>query len=215
MKIQGKSYEATAKPFTVTMVDGSEVVLVLSPLPPGFAEGEEEEIPQPKLPYRIPRQPKTGRILRDENGNPITVPDEQDAAYQRKILRCGMGRAARTVYATLREEPSIEWETTSEAYPKAEEFYHELSNEMTASGLGAAQQTEIIRVAMEMTGLNIKDAQEVAEARFPDGEEPRPQAGEESVGGQGQDDGIHDLAELRKVEDSPVGMDEDRNRKEA
>jgi len=185
MKIQGKDFAAKAKPFTVSMANGEEVVLIVSPLPPGFIEEEEEEVPQPRMPYRVARQPKTGRILRDGDGNSVTVPDENDPKYQRKVLRCAQARAARVVATALRDSPGIEFDTQRGDYPRMENYFYELGAEMISAGLAQAQQSEIIRTVLDISGMNLRDAQEVAEATFPDGEEPRPAVGREAFGEEG------------------------------
>ena len=154
--------------------------LIVQAVPYGFPERIEREIPLPEPPVEFARDPRSGAVLRDENGMAVKTEKRGDARYQRELSRVRALRVVLQAREALRGDPNITFEGDERALKeKSTRAYAEaLEKEFADAGFS---DSEIIAIFAKTLELNRGAAQRVDEAaeRFlsetpgePDGKSP-------------------------------------------
>lgn len=119
MKIAGKKFEVTNQKTvrlkrTAANEAEQEIVLIVSPLPMGYNVKYRPTglATEPRVPIRYEKT-EGGRVLTDEDGDPIGVPDYQDERYQKKSSAYSRRLMAIQMVEILRNDPNVEWETAA------------------------------------------------------------------------------------------------------
>jgi hypothetical protein len=173
MKIAGIDYTPSTSAITVITTGGAEALLTITRFPSGFNEAENHLFPEPKLGHRIARS-GSGKIQRDANGKPVTVPDDASPAYQNAMLSMVKLRTVRRFWMALRDDPNVEWGTevpdsvangTADG-SEATEVFSAMFVEAESTGFGLAQMQQVCEIAAQLTGMLATEARGAAEATF-------------------------------------------------
>jgi hypothetical protein len=126
------------QPFTLPRPDGSVLTFRLEPLSLGFQRRlREHGLLPPFPPVRVQRD-SSGKLLRDDHGQPLTTPNPQDPAYQRESELYHQRVAVPAIAEALRSDPQFALETPP---PRATEdwpaYADALFDEMERAGLTA------------------------------------------------------------------------------
>ena len=132
-------------------------------MPYGFPERIEKEIPMPDPPVEFARDPKSGAVLRDENGFAVKTEKRNDRRWQNEAARVRALRVILHAREALRGDPSIQFDEDEKAgKPSAGRPYaEEIEKEFAAAGFS---DSEIVAIFSKSLELNRGAAQRVDEA---------------------------------------------------
>lgn len=142
--------------------EGDGPLLLLSPLPLGFARAlREHQVRAPQAPQRVARDPQ-GRPLRQANGQAVVLADEQDGDYLAEREAYQQRVAVLAVVTGLRHDPSVAFETSPADHPDDWRPYADrLYAELEAAGWSAG---DLVWLTTQLAKLsNLLDSQ-LAEA---------------------------------------------------
>lgn len=122
------------------------------PLPLGFFEALQKEIPTPKPP-RVGFIRNRGKLERDDHGQPMAEYDEEDKEYLEKKRAAERRESAALLYFVLSQSPDITFETKRESCKDAADFYDKIYQELLSAGMTIGQQLALVKVVHRASGL--------------------------------------------------------------
>lgn len=164
MKIQG--YDGGKRDqdsFTITRRDKSKLTFLLTALPIGITEEIEKEIPVPRPPRDGFCRDQKRRFIRDSRGRPVPFYDEYDTEYMQKMKKVNRLQTIATIYKSLENDTSIEWETKREAYKAPVEFYLALHEEIKSFGISTGEIADMMEFVMKLSRLGNEEIEEARE----------------------------------------------------
>lgn len=154
------------QPVTVVWSCGdADVSVRVRPLSLGFARRFKERGVVPPTPPKTVSRDSAGRVLRDGNGDVVTVADEGDAAYQAAVERYHERLAVLMVAESAGEDLGLETPR-----PTGDsgwlEYADAVSDEFGAAGLTTGDLIRLCQAACEASRLGSDDLDRSADAFF-------------------------------------------------
>jgi len=164
MKIGSRSdFVQKASVVLIPERDGQEAVMVqINSVPFGFDQQIEEELPSPKPPLKVMRDPVTGKSIpvKGKPGVFVTVPDKEDEEFQREERIITRLQAAMTFYHGTKCDGGITWEVDP-AQLSGRKFYEGVAAELKQSGIPFGAVSKVAVQVMRISGVDSARIKEV------------------------------------------------------
>lgn len=162
--------------FALARPDGGEWVLKLSPLPLGFQRRlGERGIVSPAVPSRVARDSRGG-LLKDRDGNAVTIADPHDAAYLRERERYQQHLAALTIWEALRNDADVAFDAQPPESGPWTEFAEQLCSELEEAGWSLGDVSVVCEEVFRLSNLldeHLREAEQTFSSPAPPPETPK------------------------------------------
>lgn len=156
------------QPVTVVWSCGdTDVSVRVRPLSLGFARRFKERGVVPPTPPRTVSRDSGGRVLRDGNGEPVTVVDTADAAYQAAVERYHERLAVLMVAESVGEELGLE-AVVPTGHAGWDGYADAVADELAAAGFTSGDLVRLCQAVCEASRLGSSDLQRAADDFFTD-----------------------------------------------
>jgi hypothetical protein len=157
--------------------------------PFGFPERIANEIPSPDPPLEYARDPKTGAVLRGDDGLAVRTEKRGDRKWQAEMARVRALRIVLRAREALRADDSVKFEADEALWKKEPRKYAEqVEREFREAGFSDAEVVGIFEKSLELEKGTPQRVDEAASdfspappEAAPAGDSPRPEEGPKST----------------------------------